>query len=77
MDNENEERGLDHLIEQNSTELGFLDIYGKGDEQGDEFDGQVGLLCVSETPALLWQRLQDGHLPEPEDAGEVSQDLDF
>ena len=36
MENENEERGLDHLIEQNSTELGFLDIYGEGDDQGDE-----------------------------------------
>lgn len=28
MNNQEDERGLDHLMEQNSTELGFLDVYG-------------------------------------------------
>jgi hypothetical protein len=31
-----DERGLDHLIEQNSTELGFLDAYGTEDSMSNE-----------------------------------------
>ncbi|MEK9694791.1 MAG: hypothetical protein VW270_03445 [Candidatus Poseidoniales archaeon] len=33
---QDDDRGLDHLIEQNSTELGFLDVYGSEDEMSND-----------------------------------------
>lgn len=40
-------RGLEHLIEQNATELGFLDAYGPKDEDPEAvFDEVVSVLRV-------------------------------
>ncbi len=33
---QDDDRGLDHLIEQNSTELGFLEAYGSEDEMSND-----------------------------------------
>lgn len=33
---QDDDRGLDHLIEQNSTELGFLDAYGSENEMSND-----------------------------------------
>lgn len=64
-------RGLDHLIEQNATELGFLDAYGPTPEEalGEIFDAACHALNALngtrtedayETETLLLQREADG-----------------
>ena len=64
-------RGLDHLIEQNATELGFLDAYGPTPDEalGEIFDaacralsslGGAGDDTAFETDGLRLERLEVG-----------------
>ena len=64
-------RGLDHLIEQNATELGFLDAYGPTPDEalGEIFDaacqalsslGGNGNDTAFETDGLRLERLEVG-----------------
>lgn len=64
-------RGLDHLIEQNATELGFLDAYGSTPEEalGEIFDAACHALAdlkgvkaegTYEAEGILLQREDDG-----------------
>lgn len=45
---QDDDRGLDHLIEQNSTELGFLDVYGSEDEMSND--------AILEAVRLFWRK---------------------
>jgi len=59
-------RGLDHLMEQNQTELGFLSAYG-GVDEGGEHDGQNLL-------SALHRFLKAGGMPSTLDGARLSFD---
>ncbi len=62
----NDGRGLDHLMEQNEAELGFLSAYG-GVDDGGQHDGQTLL-------AALHRFLKAGGMPSTLDGARLSFD---